>query len=75
VDSPGIREFGLGYLDSRAVAEGFIEFRPFLGGCRFRDCIHTKEPGCAILDAVNRKVISAARHLSYQQIVRDAAQG
>lgn len=75
IDSPGIREFGLGYLDSRAVAEGFIEFRPFLGGCRFRDCIHIKEPGCAILDAVTRNVISAARHLSYQQIVRDIAQG
>jgi ribosome biogenesis GTPase len=70
VDSPGIREFGLGYLDSRAVAEGFIEFRPFLGGCRFRDCIHIKEPGCAILDAVARQAISSARHLSYQQIVQ-----
>ena len=75
VDSPGIREFGLGYLDNRAVAEGFIEFRPFLGGCRFRDCIHLKEPGCAILDAVSRNVITTQRHLSYQQIIRDLAQG
>jgi len=57
------------------VAEGFIEFRPFLGGCRFRDCIHLKEPGCAILDAVSRNVITTQRHLSYQQIIRDLAQG
>lgn len=73
IDSPGIREFGLGHLDSRAVAEGFADFRPFLGGCRFRDCIHLNEPGCAILAAVSRREISDRRLASYRLIVGDAA--
>ncbi|HLS97118.1 MAG: small ribosomal subunit biogenesis GTPase RsgA [Porticoccaceae bacterium] len=75
VDSPGIREFGLGHLDSRAIAEGFIEFRPFLGTCRFRDCHHAQEPGCAILDAVARHAISARRFGSYQLMVRGGGEG
>ncbi len=71
VDSPGIREFGLGHLDSRAVAEGFVEFRPWLGGCRFRDCVHLDEPGCAIRAAVEEGKISVRRYQSYRLIVAE----
>ena len=69
IDSPGIREFGLIHLDERQVAEGFIEFRDFLGRCRFRDCRHRQEPGCALLEAVERGDIHPERFASYRHIV------
>ncbi|WP_106478660.1 small ribosomal subunit biogenesis GTPase RsgA [Phytohalomonas tamaricis] len=69
IDSPGIREFGLMHLDERQVAEGFIEFRPHLGHCRFRDCRHVHEPGCAILKAVEQGEISATRFDSFRRII------
>lgn len=69
IDSPGIREFGLGHLDDQQITEGFIEFREYLGRCRFRDCRHRNEPGCALLDAVDREAISAERFASYRRIL------
>ncbi|MFG6139136.1 MULTISPECIES: small ribosomal subunit biogenesis GTPase RsgA [unclassified Halomonas] len=69
IDSPGIREFGLIHLDEAQVAEGFIEFREHLGRCRFRDCRHRKEPGCALLAAVESGEIHADRFASYRRIV------
>ncbi len=69
IDSPGIREFGLGHLDEQQVAEGFIEFRDLLGHCRFRDCRHRHEPGCALLEAVERGEVHPERFASYRRIV------
>lgn len=69
IDSPGIREFGLMHLDEQQVADGFIEFRDLLGHCRFRDCRHRHEPGCALLEAVERDEIHPHRFASYQRIV------
>jgi ribosome biogenesis GTPase / thiamine phosphate phosphatase len=69
IDSPGIREFGLGHLDEQQVAEGFIEFRDLLGRCRFRDCRHRHEPGCALLAAVERGEVHPERFASYRRIV------
>ena len=71
IDSPGIREFGLWHLDEHELAEGFIEFRPYLGRCRFRDCRHRQEPGCALLDAVERGEIHPLRFASFQRIRDD----
>ncbi|WP_027351159.1 small ribosomal subunit biogenesis GTPase RsgA [Halotalea alkalilenta] len=71
IDSPGIREFGLGHLDEQAIAEGFIEFHPFLGRCRFRNCRHLSEPGCALLGAVERDEIQASRFDSFRRIVAE----
>lgn len=73
IDSPGIREFGLWHLDERELAEGFIEFRPFLGHCRFRDCRHREEPGCALIEAVERGDIHPDRFASFQRIRDDIA--
>jgi len=53
VDSPGMKAFGLAHLDPGAIAEAFVELRPLLGHCRFRDCHHDAEPGCAIQAAVS----------------------
>lgn len=69
IDSPGIREFGLWHMTDSQVAEGFCEFRPYLHNCRFRNCSHKHEPGCALLDAVNQGLVSAPRFQSYQQII------
>ena len=68
VDSPGIREFGLWHIGGQELLEGFIEFRPHLGFCRFRDCHHEKEPNCAILAAVESGEISERRMDSYRRI-------
>jgi ribosome biogenesis GTPase len=69
IDSPGIREFGLWHMTREQVERGFREFRPFLGNCKFRDCQHRQEPGCAILSALEAGEISAGRLDSYRHIV------
>lgn len=69
IDSPGIREFGLGHIDEQQVFEGFIEFRPFAGSCKFRDCSHRLEPGCAIQAAIESGQISLQRVESYFRIL------
>ena len=69
IDSPGIREFGLWQITPPQVAEGFREFRDYAEQCRFRDCLHRKEPGCAVAQAVNNGDISAQRYASYQRIL------
>ena len=69
IDSPGIREFGLWHIDERQVAEGFREFDGLLGGCKFRDCTHRQEPGCALRDALESGEISPERFESYHRII------
>jgi len=69
IDSPGIREFGLWHLDTHQIAAGFREFRPFLGSCKYRDCQHTKEPGCELIKAVKEGKIIERRWLNYQKIL------
>jgi len=68
IDSPGIREFGLWHMARAQVEQGFREFRPFLGACKFRDCRHEREPGCALLAAVESGAVSAVRLDSYRRI-------
>lgn len=69
IDSPGIREFGLWHLDREQVENGFREFRPLLGTCKFRDCRHESEPGCAILQALASGDIRQRRLDSYRHII------
>lgn len=68
IDSPGVREFRLWQASSETLAEGFVEFRPHLGHCRFRDCRHDNEPGCAILTAVEKGEISWRRLENFYRI-------
>ncbi len=65
IDSPGVRDFRLWRVDRQQLADGFREFRPFLGLCRFRDCSHTHEPGCALQEAVAAGDITQRRLDSY----------
>jgi len=69
IDSPGVRDFRLGHMDRHAIEQGFIEFRPHLGQCRFSDCKHINEPECSIRIAVEHNQISAQRMESYQAII------
>ncbi|MBQ0721548.1 MAG: small ribosomal subunit biogenesis GTPase RsgA [Gammaproteobacteria bacterium] len=73
IDSPGIREFGLIHLKEHDIAQGFIEFKPFLGHCKFRDCRHQNDPGCALQDALEAGKISPQRMQSYQLIKQSLA--
>ncbi len=69
IDSPGLQEFGLGHLDRQEIELAFREFRPYLGQCRFRDCRHHREPGCALTAALAEGRIDAGRFAIYQRIV------
>ncbi|HLD64686.1 MAG TPA: small ribosomal subunit biogenesis GTPase RsgA [Pseudomonas sp.] len=69
IDSPGIREFGLGHVSRADVEAGFIEFDDLLGRCRFRDCKHDREPGCALLKALDEGRIQQQRMNSYRHIL------
>jgi len=68
VDTPGLREVGLWGLPFQDLDRCFPEFRPVLGECRFADCTHTVEPGCAVRDVVERGEVSAARYESYLKL-------
>ncbi|MGL5949271.1 MAG: small ribosomal subunit biogenesis GTPase RsgA [Aeromonas sp.] len=69
IDSPGIREFALWHLDAERVTWCFSEFRHYLGGCKFRDCTHKDDPGCALRAAVERGEISRDRFFNYHRIL------
>jgi ribosome biogenesis GTPase len=61
VDSPGMKAFGLAHIAPEAIERAFVEIRPLLGHCRFRDCRHDREPGCAVQDAVARGAVQPFR--------------
>ncbi|MBI2313237.1 MAG: ribosome small subunit-dependent GTPase A [Betaproteobacteria bacterium] len=73
IDSPGMQEFGLGHLGLGDLAYGFVEFRPWLGQCKFNDCRHLGEPACAVSQAQREGKISAQRLASYRRLVRELA--
>ncbi|RBP53272.1 small ribosomal subunit biogenesis GTPase RsgA [Arenicella xantha] len=68
IDSPGIRDFSLWHIDPPQLQQGFIEIAALLGQCRFRDCKHEHEPGCAILLAAEQETIHPLRFESYERI-------
>lgn len=68
IDSPGVREFRLWQMNEMALAEGFREFQPFLGHCKFRDCRHQQEPGCALKAAEESGEISTERLRNYHKV-------
>jgi len=73
IDSPGIREFGLWPIPANELLWSFVECRPYLGLCRFRDCRHQQEPGCAIRQALEDGAISSKRFESYYHILNSFA--
>ncbi len=74
IDSPGVREFGLWHLEADEITKAFVEFRPFLGGCKFRDCKHNDDPGCALRAAVEDGEINQIRFDNYHRILESMAE-
>ncbi len=74
IDSPGFQEFGLFHLKKEALENAFLEFRPYLGHCRFHNCKHLTEPDCPILTAVKKGDISSFRHQLYAQHQHESSQ-
>nr|WP_237733595.1 small ribosomal subunit biogenesis GTPase RsgA [Vibrio fluvialis] len=74
IDSPGVREFGLWHLEAEDVTKAFVEFRPYLGGCKFRDCKHGDDPGCLLREAVDKGEIGATRFENYHRIIESMAE-
>lgn len=69
IDSPGLQEFGLHHLLPDQIDHAFVEFRPYLGRCRFANCRHLAEPGCAVAEAAARGLIAPRRLAAYQRMV------
>lgn len=72
-DTPGLREVGLWGIEAREIAACFPEFRPLLGTCRFADCTHLVEPGCAVREAVAAGAVSRGRYESYVKLREELA--
>lgn len=68
-DTPGLRELGVWEVDPGELEWAFIEFRPYLSTCRFHNCTHVHEPGCAVRAAVEAGAISADRFESYVRLL------
>ena len=71
IDSPGLQEFGLNHLSLEELEQAFIEFRPYLGKCRFNNCKHIHEPDCAVMNAVQAGKISTSRLTAYQELSQE----
>jgi ribosome biogenesis GTPase / thiamine phosphate phosphatase len=69
IDSPGVRDFAPPLPQARDVASGFIEIATAAAGCRFQDCLHAAEPGCAVRDAVSRGTIRSRRFDSFRRLL------
>jgi ribosome biogenesis GTPase len=74
IDSPGFQEFGLYHLTEGMLERAFVEFKPFLGGCKYYNCRHLAEPQCAVLQAVEDGKIAPIRHELYAQLLHESAQ-
>jgi ribosome biogenesis GTPase / thiamine phosphate phosphatase len=69
VDTPGIREFGVAGLSRSELVRFYPEMTAVAGDCRFRDCSHLHEPGCAVVAAVRQGLVSEARYHNYEKIL------
>lgn len=74
IDSPGLQEFGLNHLNIEELEHAFIEFRPYLGKCRFNNCKHLHEPDCAVISAVETGKVSPVRLAFYQAMTQEIGQ-
>lgn len=71
IDTPGIKEFGMVDFNARELSHFFPEMRAVLHDCRFANCTHRHEPGCAVMAAVEDGIIPAERYNNYLNILED----
>lgn len=74
IDSPGVRDFMPASLDTATVHRGFVEIAALAADCRFADCSHRNEPGCAVRQAVQEGRVSERRYASYLALLRETAE-
>lgn len=74
IDTPGVKGFGTIDFDKAEVAHYFKEIFRFSADCRYNNCTHTHEPGCAVLEALENHYISQSRYQSYLSILEDGAE-
>lgn len=70
IDTPGIKELGLADIEPWEVSHYFPEMRDLLGECKYHNCTHTHEPGCAVLEAVEVGEIAESRYISYLSMLQ-----
>ncbi len=75
IDSPGVRDFSLSAVPVEQLEKGFREFGNYLGQCRFHNCRHLSEPGCAVQDAARGGFISERRLQNYRELVETMSAG
>ena len=71
IDTPGVREFGLAIDNPDSLAE-VLEISDYAESCRFKDCKHINEPGCAVIEAVNSGALDSKVYASYLKLRREA---
>jgi ribosome biogenesis GTPase len=71
IDTPGIKEFGLVHFESQEIGERFPEFRALLHNCRYNNCTHVHEPGCAVKLAMDNGAINPERYHNYLGLLND----
>ncbi|PIP81012.1 MAG: ribosome small subunit-dependent GTPase A [Gammaproteobacteria bacterium CG22_combo_CG10-13_8_21_14_all_40_8] len=71
IDSPGIREFSLEFLDQQALMNGYKEIEQASSQCRYRNCIHLREPQCQVKKLVEEKIIDSGRYQRYLKLVNE----
>ena len=71
IDSPGVRSFRLGQIDQHSLETGYRDLRAFLGHCKFSNCSHTSEPGCALIQALEEGKISSKRLENFLHMLND----
>jgi ribosome biogenesis GTPase len=69
IDTPGVKEFGLIDIEREELAQYFPEMRRVMQNCKFNNCLHINEPGCAVKEAVNNEGIAIDRYVSYMTIL------
>lgn len=72
IDSPGVREFAAWHIPATELASAFVELRPYLGECRFRDCTHISEPMCAVQGATLEGHVNPHRLASYRRLFAES---
>ena len=75
IDTPGIKGFGVVDMKPEEISHYFPEIFHYAKNCRFSDCTHTNEPGCAVVEALNNHLIAQSRYLNYLAIRADLSDG
>jgi len=71
IDTPGIKEFGLVHFESQEISERYPEFRALMHECKYNNCTHVHEPGCAVKQALDDGFINQERYKNYLGILND----